>query len=134
MNRYTDRYTDPTRNAQDNLMGRTHYVDPGSLRFHKSRVLSFRVHADGLLCSIIESCVTKPNGSKRGFRYVIFDIFGHTIARPDLDNCASSRAVAERRMWDALGGIDAVAVTREAIDQAERYSTAEYARMRADLP
>ena len=32
----------PKVNAQRNLMGRTHYVDPDTLRWHKSRILSAR--------------------------------------------------------------------------------------------
>jgi hypothetical protein len=53
---YKDRYySDPIAQAQDQLMGRTHYVDPETLRYHHARVLRARPVCSGLLFRIIES-------------------------------------------------------------------------------
>ncbi|KAH2035914.1 hypothetical protein KXW51_006159, partial [Aspergillus fumigatus] len=67
---------DPKTNAQRNLCGRTHYVDDDNLRFHKSRVISARVVDNGLLFAIVTSDALDFENRKRGFRYVIFDVFG----------------------------------------------------------
>lgn len=117
MNRYTNRYDKPLINAQDNLMGRTHYVDPQSLRYHHSRIISAWPSANGLLYIIIESCALNYDNTRRGFRYVVFDLFGSVVARPDLDDCFATSKRARQALYDALDGIDAVAINLCAIDQ-----------------
>jgi len=42
MKLFTRESGDPKTNAQRNLMGRTHYVDDATLRFHASRVTNNR--------------------------------------------------------------------------------------------
>lgn len=133
MNRYANRSSHPLVEAQKNLIGRTHYVDPDTLRFHKSRVLDCRIHYNGLFISIIESCAVTMDGRKRGFRYVLFDIFGNVVARPDLDDCFKSRAAATRELHKVVGSIDPVAHTKQAIDNAEKVAVMEFESMRKDL-
>lgn len=114
--------------AQRNLMGRTHYVDPDTLKYHKSRVLRCRVLADGLLYVIIESVALDMDNSKRGFRYVIFDVLGTVIDRLNLDDTFTTRNAAEKAMWKAVEFIDAIKHTREALQQQKRSQANEYKR------
>ena len=94
---YRNESMDPKANAQRNLRGRTHYVDDDTLRFHKARILSARVAANGLLFAIIESMSLDWDGTKRGFRGVIFDIFGNVVGnRADIDHAPRTRAAASR--------------------------------------
>lgn len=87
---YRNESSDPKRNAQRNLQGRTHYVDDDTLRFHKSRILSARHVDGGLLFAIVTSDATDYQGKTRGFRYVVFDLFGTVLDRPALEDCYKS--------------------------------------------
>ena len=117
MNLYRSESSDPKTNAQRNLCGRTHYVDEDTLRFHKSRVLSAGITDQGLLFWIVTSDALTPDGRRRGFRYVIFDVFGTVLARPDTKDAWKSHASARKAMRKALDSIDAVKVTFEAIER-----------------
>ena len=79
---FTDRYQNATSNAQENLMGRTHYVDPQTLRFHKSRILSGRPVSMSAFFLIMESCALDYQNTRRGFRAVLFDLAGETVSCP----------------------------------------------------
>ncbi len=118
MNLYRDESSDAKTNAQRNLCGRTHYVDDDSLRWHKSRVLSTRVTDGGLLFAIITSDALDMNNTRRGFRYVVFDVFGTVVARPQLEEAFRTSEQARKAMWKALNGLDAVWLTRDAIAKA----------------
>lgn len=133
MNLYRNESGDPKTNAQRNLCGRTHYVDDGTLRWHKSRVLRARVADGGLLFWIITSDALDMNNTKRGFRYVIFDLFGTTLVRPDLEHAFSKRATCEKAMWAALNVIDAVAHTREAIERSIKSYAEEMAWLACEV-
>lgn len=128
MNLYRNEHSNAVADAQRNLMGRTHYVDPDTLKYHKSRVLCSRVHADGLLYSLIESCAADMHNTKRVFRYVIFDVLGTVLDRPKMEESFSSRHAAEKAMWKALEEIDAIKHTREALQQQKQSQAAEYKR------
>lgn len=126
MRLYRDESSDHKRNAQRNLMGRTHYVDDDTLRFHKSRVLSATVEAGGLLFAIIESCAATYDGSKRGFRPVIFDLFGNTLPhRRSLDNLLSSKAAAQADRDAILATLDAKQINLDSIDRQRKYHAEE---------
>ena len=105
-------------NAQRNLAGRTHYVDSDTLRFHKSKIVRAAYHDGGLLFSIIESCGLNYQNTKRGFRYVIFDVFGNVVARPQLEDSFKTSEQASKAMYAVLNGIDAVSHTAKAIEGA----------------
>lgn len=126
MRLYQEESSNSTYDAQRNLMGRTHYVDPDTLKYHKSRVLRCRVLADGLLYVIIESVATDPDNSKRGFRYVIFDVLGTVINRVQLDETFTTRTAAEKAMWKAVESIDAVKHTRQALKVKKARDLDEY--------
>jgi hypothetical protein len=120
MNLYRQESSDPKHNAQRNLAGRTHYVDDDTLRFHKARVISSGTSDRGLLFWLIESVAIYPDNSKRGFRYVIFDLFGTVLDRPNLEHAFRTSEQTRKAMWDKLNEIDAVALTLAAVDKAER--------------
>ena len=85
---------DAKSNAQRNLSGRTHYVDDDTLRWHKSRVLGAKYLHDGLLFRVTCSDALDMNNTKRGFRCVVFDVFGTCVSRPELENATATRQAA----------------------------------------
>ena len=93
---FGDKSNDPKRNAQQNLTGRTHYADDHTLRFFGSRIVSAYPIDDGLFFKIVESVTTDHNKSRRGFRVVIFDLFGCAVYRPSFEECTSTSAAAEK--------------------------------------
>ena len=117
---YRDESTDPKINAQRNLCGRTHYVDDDTLHWHKSRVLSARVVDRGLLFAIVTSDALDMNNTKRGFRFVIFDVFGTVLGRPKLEDAYKTRDKATKAMWQVLNSIDATQHTLAAINDARQ--------------
>lgn len=106
----------PIFNAQQNLRERTHYVDDDTLRFHKSRIVSTKITDDGLLFAMVES-VAHWDNMKRGFRPVIFDIFGTVLESTSLEDCHKTKAQATKAMWAKLDSIDAQSHTVEALAQ-----------------
>lgn len=97
-----------TLNAYLNLSRVTHYVDPTTLRFHHSRVLSARPVLDGTFFLIVESCALDYENTERGFRAVLFDLMGNAVYRPKLEQCRRSRNPAVRDYEKWLGMFDPV--------------------------
>ena len=120
---YNQESYDAKRNAQLNLAGRTHFADDDTLRYFRSRISSSNHHDNGLLFSLIESCSGDYEHKTRVFRYAIFDVFGHCVARPDLAHGFKSTEAARKALYVALNAIDAVQLTRAAIER----ETAAYA-------
>ena len=118
-NLYRNESSDPRSNAQRNLAGRSHYCDDDTLRYFHSRIISSRHTDGGLLFALVESVAKDHENKSRGFRYVIFDLFGSTIDRKT-DRYWSTSQRATTAMWEALNAIDAEAVTRAAIENARR--------------
>lgn len=116
MKLYENRYSNPAHSAQQDLIGRTHYVDPDTLRHHHSRILAYNTHYSGLLASVIESCSLDMRNTKRGFRHVVFDVFGTVISRANLDDCVTSKKAAIKALYAFLDGFDAKAHTLKAIE------------------
>ncbi len=127
---YREQSSNPKWNAQRNLMGRTHYVDDTTLRFHKSRVISARPTCNGLLFAIVTSDALNYENTKRGFRYAIFDLFGTVVARAELEQATRTSQQATKAMYAALDAIDPHSVTMAAIDRAEKYHAQEMAELR----
>ena len=111
---------DPKFNAQQNLEGRTHYVDDRTLRYHHSRVLSSGIDGEGFIFWIIESYAVDPDNRNRAFRFVIFDVFGCVLERPQLHEGFTSSNKAKRELDKTLKGIDIKAHTLNAIEHEER--------------
>lgn len=122
-------------NAQENLRGRTHYVDNDTLRYHRARVISARHTSDGLLFWLVESVQVNPPHSwghsgpnRREFRFVIFDLYGNEIGdRAKLGEGWRTSAQAEKAMWKRLNEIDAKAVNLAALENAKRWQLREWA-------
>ena len=115
MNLFRNESSNPVDNAQKNLMGRTHYVDPDTLRWHKSRVLASRVVEHGLLFAITTSDALDMNNTKRGYRFVVFDVFGTVVHRDKLEDAYKRREQCDKAMWAFLNSFDAIFHTRDAI-------------------
>lgn len=131
MNLYREESANAKYNAQRNLSGRTHYVDDDTLRFHKSRILRTHITDNGLLFGLIESCALDMNNTSRGFRPVIFDIFGTVInERAKLEDCLKTRAAAEKAFWREINNIDAGTHTILAIEEHKQRHIRECNEMR----
>jgi hypothetical protein len=96
---YKNEWTIPKANAQENLHGRTYYVEPSTLRYFNSRILSALPVSNGAFYKIIESLSLDHNNTKRGFRAVLFDIFGTVVYRPDLSECFTSKEKADKGFY-----------------------------------
>lgn len=107
--------SDPKYNAQRNLNGKTHYVEDDTLRFHKSRVLGTRVLHGGLLFRVTCSDALDMHNTRRGFRCAVFDVFGTTVSRPDLEHAKSTKNAAINASENE--SIDLVKHYRDAINQ-----------------
>jgi len=83
-------------NAQRNLQGKSHYADNDTLRYHHARILNSNAILDGLFFKIVESVALDMHNTKRGFRVVVFDLFGNTVERKDLDQCFKTKKAAEK--------------------------------------
>lgn len=128
-------FSNPTDCAQDQLQGRTHYADPSTLRFFHARILSARPVFDGLFYWITESCSLDLYNERRGYRVVLFDLFGETVYRPDLDSCRKTRSAAEGDFNSWANTFDPVAHYRQAVaSRADRLTrTAEQLREIFDM-
>ncbi len=120
-------------NAQANLDGRTHYAEEDTLRFHKSRILGSVAVDSGLLFAMVESVALDWDNTRRGFRYVVFDVFGHVISRVDLEHCWHTKAQATEAMWEFLNTCDAPALTLEGIEREDRRHAMEMDHLRSKL-
>jgi hypothetical protein len=108
---YTDKSSDHKRNAQQNLQGRTHYAEDESLKFFHARIVSAHAEQNGLFFKMVESISLDYNNTRRGFRVVVFDLFGQVIYRPSLEDCASTQAAAVV-LWMKSEKIDPAAYYR----------------------
>jgi hypothetical protein len=91
---YTERSSDPKNNAQLNLAGRTHYTEDQTLKYFKARIVSARPDQNGLFFKMVESVAIDHNNTRRGFRVVVFDLFGHVVYRPSFEECTGTSAAA----------------------------------------
>ena len=102
--------TDPTRDAQLNLEGLTHYVSPGTLRFHHSRILEASPVLGGRLYMIRESCSLDWENTRRGQRCVVFAPDGEIVYRPSLEDCGSkTKALRDFDAWLAAQRLELTA-------------------------
>ncbi len=124
----TKNYSSEKYNAQLNLEGRTHYVDDSSLRFHHARILYTNDYKNGLIFGLIESVALDMNNSRRGFRYVLFDLFGNVVSRVSLEDSFKTSKAALKAMNEALEALDVEAITKEGLASYEKAS--DYARQR----
>jgi hypothetical protein len=95
--------------AERNLQGRTHFADPQTRRYFKSRILDASVSHDGLVYWLIESNRSKPYESAKNKRFVAFDVFGTQLFERDSWHKTSKAAHKEGKDW--LASFDAIAHT-----------------------
>jgi|GEM_PF-2990368 len=88
--------SDPTRDAQRNLDGRTHYADADNLRWYKSRILAARADAEGLLFVLLTSDAADAENRRRVYRVVAFDLFGTVIFCNSLEDAATTSKGARK--------------------------------------
>ncbi len=126
---FTHKSCDPKYDAQQNLSGRTHYVEDDTLRWHHSRINGARIveGSHGLLYRIAESCALDMHNRNRGSRCVVFDVFGTTVYHPDLENTFSTSDKA-RKACDATP-FDLVAHYARAIADKLSYAKRELAAL-----
>lgn len=103
---FQDRRSDPKARAQDSLNGRTHYVDDSTLRFFHARVISSGCTCSDTLFYIVESCSLDHQHTRRGFRGVVFDVWGTTVYRPSMEQTQKTGDAARRAMYAWLDQFD----------------------------
>jgi hypothetical protein len=104
--------------AQRNLSGRTHYVDDNTLRFFHSRINSARPEMSGLVLVLIESVAADFRNRSRGFRFVVFDLFGSVINdRAGHDSLLRTSEQARKAASAWLRGFDVLAHYRDAMTE-----------------
>ncbi len=115
---FSSQSCDPKYNAQRNLRGLTHYVDDDTLRFHHSRICSTSALHGGLLFRVTCSDALDMHNTKRGFRSAVFDLFGTTVSRPDLEHASktSDKAIQVSNEQE----IDLVKHYTQAIEEQKR--------------
>ena len=75
----------PEYDAQRNLQGRTHYVDPDTLKGFDAKILNGGHSKDGLLFWLVETVRSRPNHGGYTRRAIVFDVFGEIVnERADL--------------------------------------------------
>ena len=119
--------------AQKNLMGKTHYVDDETLRYHKSRVLAcYATHHD-TICTIVESCALDMHNTKRGFRFVAFDLGGEVLTRASLEESYKTSKQATAAMWAWLDDFDVVTHYKDKMRDMIRKDNARIDTMKQTL-
>lgn len=122
--------SDAKVNAQRNLDGRTHYVDSDTLRYFSSRILAAGDVDRGLLLYLLESTATNADKTARGFRFVVFDIWGTVIERASLSECWKTSEAARRAMWEWLNEFNTAAYYRDELSKRAARLGREAAHMR----
>ena len=117
---YENNSSYPKTRAQSALNGRTFYVDDKTLRFHKSRISDSGISHNGLLFWLIESVALDMENTKRGFRFVVFDVTGRTIYRQNLIDTFKTKKQAKKALDELLADIDVMSETKEGIESERR--------------
>lgn len=108
--------------AQRNLSGKTHYVDENTLKFFHARINSCRAECQDLVLIIVESVAADHNNTKRGHRFVAFDLFGTVINdRDHTDAMQHSSDKAHKAAHEWLESFDVLAHYKAALtERADR--------------
>ena len=117
---FQERYfSQPKHEAQEALLGRTHYVDDATLRYFHARIIDARPIMEGLFFEIMESSSKDMHNTARGFRVVVFDVFGETVYRPGIEGIKSTSAAA-RKAYKTEFAIDPAAHYAEKLQSRAR--------------
>ena len=112
---------DLTYDAQRNLQGRTHYVNPDTLKGFQARILTAYSTPDGLLYVLVESVQSRPDHGGYTRRVVVFDVFG------DIINERADHAETQGEWFRDTAKADASAAAFVAEFDAVRHTTAKLA-------
>jgi len=137
---YSCKSCDAKRDAQQNLEGKSHFVDESTLRYFKARVNNCwipEVFGDCLLLAVAHSDGSKPVDPHFNKRVSVFDAFGTTIYQTEW-NTTTRHATDEFDTW--LKTFDTYAHYKETIlatvkrmrEEAKRASDALYGRTPKD--
>lgn len=96
------------RDAFANLSGKTHYVDPDTLRYFHIRIVYAQPAECGLIYWIIESAAKDHENKTRGFRFVAFDLFGTVLHRAKLEDMTRTSDQAKKQFYAWFETFDAV--------------------------
>jgi hypothetical protein len=117
---FQERYfSQPNHEAKEALLGRTHYVTDSTLRYFHARITSARPIMEGLFFEIMESSSKDMHNTARGFRVVVFDVFGETVYRPGIEDMKSTSAAA-RKTYKTEFAIDPAAHYAEKLQSRAR--------------
>lgn len=108
--------------AQGNLSGKTHYADDDTLKFFHARINSCWTKCQGLILVITESVAADYNNTKRGHRFVAFDLFGTVINdRDHADAMQPNSDKAHKAAHEWLESFDVLAHYKAALtERADR--------------
>jgi hypothetical protein len=120
----------PDIDAQKNLDGRSHYVDPDTLRYFRSRITHTETAANGTLYVLVESRGIESKEGTRGMRVVVFDIAGNVRDYPGDGTWYASTRAARKAIPGILERIDARAVNLAALQSISIWHDGEMARTR----
>ena len=109
---YRDDSSYAVSRAQRALSGRTHYVDPDTMKYFGCRINNCQIDVNGFYCWILESVAHPSMG--RVHRFVLFDVFG-TVLTERGDMLRKTRKQAEKDKETFLGTFDPVAHTEAAL-------------------
>lgn len=128
-NRY---YSTAKYEAQDNLSAITHYADDSTLKYFKAKILKAKPIHEGALFMILESASKDYEHTTRGFRVVVFDVFGDTIYRDALEEMSntSKQALKEFEEWSKSFDVESYykeRLAREAVRLSKQAQTLEEA-------
>lgn len=129
---------DPTYDAQRNLSGRTHYVDPDTLKGFQAKILNAGHSKDGLLYWLVESVQSRPQHGGYTRRAIVFDVFGDIVnERADMAETQGEWFKDTRKAEDAafafMASFDAPAHTAAKMADKARRSITEAKRTLAAL-
>jgi hypothetical protein len=117
---FQERYfSQPKHEAQEALLGRTHYVTDSTLRYFHARIIDARPIMEGLFFEIMESSSKDMHNTARGFRVVVFDVFGQTVYRPGIEDMKNTSAAA-RKAYKTEFAIDPAAYYAEKLQSRAR--------------
>lgn len=105
---YDNKSSYPKNNAQLNLEGRNYFATNGNLRAFGSRINSAHPTASNLLFYVIESSFLDYQKTQRGFKFVVFDIFGEEVQRLSIAEAVSTSEKASKAMFSFLDRFDVV--------------------------
>jgi hypothetical protein len=120
----------PEIDAQRNLDGRTHYVDPDTLRCFRSKILHAEHVARGMLYVVVESRGIEAKDGARGMRVVVFNIAGNVVHHSRAARWFRSTRAARKTIPGILEEIDARSVNLAALESLERWGIGELERAR----